>query len=374
MLETIIKKYLFEAREFKAVVKKADIRSYNDAKAAGALYAFDVVYTIRMGKDALPTETEIMDSLSNIISANPSVGASSKYAKSAHKYVLSNNLKDSERRMKLNVWIIPANVANNTDPEAVNVSATYPYKIGVSQLISFKNLNTADQTKYKNINKGAPVTAADNIIIDPTPIEKKADLNPPDVVEKGVATRNLFIKADPLPTDEKGAKVKITYPYTTENGNVLYTMADTDDYIYTIMDGAWRTMRKKDFEAGKAGNGILITDRNVNLKLNQKFGKDADIDGVSKIANVNDVVQFDRNIGETVILYWYNSKTGRFVQSTDKNGDGVRYKINDAADLNVIYQGVSLTNPNYTLIKLPTSAGGKSILYFAETKDIKPVK
>jgi hypothetical protein len=34
MLETIIKKYLFEAREFKAVVKKADIRSYNDAKAA----------------------------------------------------------------------------------------------------------------------------------------------------------------------------------------------------------------------------------------------------------------------------------------------------------------------------------------------------
>ena len=346
MLENIIKKYLFEARGFNAVVKKADTRSYNDAMAADAVYAFDVVYKIRMGKDALPTEKEIMESVSSIISANPSVGASSKYAKGENKYVLSNNLKDSERRMKWNVWIIPANIANSIDLDAVNVSATYPYKIGSSILIPFNKLKVDEQTKYKNINKGAPVTAADNIIIDPTPIEKKADLNPPDVVEKGVATRNLFIKADPLPTDEKGAKVKITYPYTADNGNVLYTMADTDDYIYTIMDGAWRTMRKKDFEAGKAGNGILITDRNVNLKLNQKFGKDADIDGVSKIANVNDVVQFDRNIGETVILYWYNSKTGRFVQSTDKNGDGVRYKINDAADLNVIYQGVSSTNPN----------------------------
>jgi len=366
MLESIIKKYLFEAREFKAVVKKADTRSYDDAMAAGALYAFDVVYKIAMGKDALPTEKEIMDSLSNIISANPSVGASSKYAKSEHKYVLSNNLKDSERRMKWNVWIIPGNVANDTDSDAVNVSATYPYKIGVSQLISFKNLKTTEQTKYKNINKGAPVTASADVVAEPTAV-----VNDPVPVtasiESGVAPENLFKIKSTDPTGSSTIPSKITYPYTADNGNVIYTMSPSDPYIYTYMNDTWRTMKKKDFEARKASSGILITDPKTNSILNKQFEKDANLYGTGKIAEVNDMVQFTKE-GKAYRLYWWNGKKhvwaggATFTPEKGKN------------EMNVIYLGPSTSNPNYTLIKFPEKPGQKSIQYFVETKDLKPIK
>lgn len=363
MLENIIKKYLFEARGFNAVVKKADTRSYNDAMAADAVYAFDVVYKIRMGKDALPTEKEIMESVSSIISANPSVGASSKYAKGENKYVLSNNLKDSEKRMKWNVWIIPAALATDIDSDEVNVSASYPYKIGSSRLIPFKKLKVDEQTKYKNINKGAPVTAADDVIIDPTPIEKKADPNPPDVVEKGIAADDLFKKIE---SDPNVSPTKFTYPYTAQNGNVIYTMSDGDDYIYTYMNNVWKTMLKKDFESGKASSGILITDPNTNSTLNQKFGKDANINGISKIANRNDVVQFTKE-GKAVKLYWWNGTKHVWA-------NGQIFTPGNENELNVIYLGPSTTNPNYSLIQFPGGAGQKSIQYFVETKDIKPVK
>ena len=368
MLESIIKKYLFEAREFKSVVKKADTRSYDDAMAAGALYAFDVVYKIRMGKDALPTEKEIMDSLSNIISANPSVGASSKYAKSKHTYVLSNNLKDSERRMKWNVWIIPGNVANDIDSDAVNVSATYPYKIGVSHLISFKNLNTTEQTKYKNINKGAPVTASADAVTEPTAV-----VNDPvpvtTSIESGVAPENLFKIKSTDPAQSSTIPSKITYPYTAVDGNVIYTMSLSDPYIYTYMNDTWRTMKKKDFEARKASSGILITDPKTNSRLNTEFDKAANIYGIGSDIKINDTLQFKRKVGDAVDLYWWSGKSG-FAEVKNKQGVKQWFKINTPAELNVIYKGPSAPDPSYTGITFPTETDQRSIKFYVKTQDI----
>jgi hypothetical protein len=299
MLESIIKKYLLESRRFKATVQAMKpVSEFDQARKDGAIYAFEVVYTIKLGKDPLPTETDVLNTLPGIISADSTVGAYSKYAKAENKYVLSVNLKDSERRMKWNVWIVPStkkiksttSVAAdpNTDkPKAgrdlapedlpeVPVTARR-YTIGASTLVQFKQLTPDEQAKYKNMNEGQPFTAAD---IKAAPVdqpEEKEIINKPEV-EKGVAIQNLFASPTSNATISTQETEKITTPYLyyqQPDGNNLYTMSYTDPYLYTYMDNAWYTINKLAWNSKKDTTPIRIKNVAAIAKLNATFEKTA---------------------------------------------------------------------------------------------------
>jgi hypothetical protein len=385
MLKNIIKKYLFESRRFKAVVKKADSKSFNSALDAGAVYAFDVVYTIKWGRDPLPTEKDVMDTLDDIISADGMVGASSKYAVAENKYVLSNNLKDSERRMKWNVWIVPAvkRVKTSTAVEEpvttgeqlpeIPVTATR-YSIGKSTLVQFKRLNATEQIKYKEINNGAPVTPTDNNVITTTSsATPKSDTSisaeETPAIETGVPIQNLFKQPEPVANlDSPNNPSKITYPVTAQDGNMIYTMSDTDPYVYTLMDNKWRTIRKADYEAGKSSAGTIISNRNAINKLNTQFNKNADLT-VKPIAPIGSKVRFNKT-GVRYYLYWFTGK--KIVNALDAKKGEQWYQANNENERIVTYLGPSTTDPNYSKIGIP--AGGKTLTYFVKTNDIESIK
>lgn len=392
MLENIIKKYLFESRRFTAIVQKMRPESeFDKARKAGAIYAFEVVYKIKLGKDPLPSEKDVMNTLDDIISADGVVGASSQYAVAGNKYVLSTDLKDAKRRMKWNVWIVPSvkKVKSTTVTSEPNQKPPVPgkdlqpveidevpivasrYTIGASMLVQFKQLNAAEQAKYKDINEGQPFTPADNNVNQP---EEKEIINKP-AVEKGVPIQNLFAppKADPT-ASTTGTLEKPTYPYQQPDGNVLETMGDTDPYIYTYMDNAWYTMNKKAWESGTNPKPILIKNAAAIAKLNATFAKTAVVPtatvapaGVSYKAG--DKVQFIKT-GVDYYLYWFDGKKIVNLKGPKKT-DAYFTPINDNERI-VTYLGPSTTDPNYSKIAIP--AGGKTLTYFVKTKDIQPVK
>lgn len=396
MLENIIKTYLFESRRFTATVQKTRPESeFNKALDAGAIYAFEVVYKIKLGKDPLPSEKDVMNTLDDIISADGVVGASSKFAVASNKYVLGTDLKDVERRMKWNVWIVPSvkKVKSTTVTSDPNQKTPVPgkdlqpveidevpvvasrYTIGASTLVQFKQLNAAEQAKYKDINEGQPFTAASNkpaAVIDQP--EEKEIINKP-AVEKGVPIQNLFAppKADPTASTTETPK-KPTYPYQQLDGNVLETMSDSDPYIYTYMDNAWYTMNKKAWESGTNPKPILIKNAEAIAKLNKEFAKTAVVQTATPVVSYkpNEQVRlkFDKN--KAVYLKWF--KNGKFESPKykDKNGnlvDGAFYYTNTGDD-NATFKSLATTDPNYARILL--AADGK--LWFVRLQDIKPAK
>lgn len=394
MLENIIKKYLFESRRFTAIVQKTRPESeFKKAQEAGAIYAFEVVYKIKLGKDPLPTEKDVMNTLDDIISADGVVGASSKYAVAENKYVLGTDLKDAERRMKWNVWIVPSvkKVKSTTVTSEPNQKPPVPgkdiqpveidevpivasrYTIGASTLVQFKQLNSAEQAKYKDINEGQPFTPADN---KPTAVvdqpEEKEIINKP-AVEKGVPIQNLFAppKADPT-TSTTGTPEKPTYPYQQPDGNVLETMGDTDPYIYTYMDNAWYTMNKKAWESGTNPKPILIKNAAAIAKLNKEFGKTAVVPtatvapaGVSYKAG--DRLQFKEYDVEYPLYYLSNGKIKQPVNT--KTGKNRIFKVdkNNQNELFITY--VKPYGSKSSFIKL--SDGHQWIVH---NSNIKPVK
>jgi len=392
MLESIIKKYLLESRRFKATVQAMKpVSEFDQALADGAIYAFEVVYTIKLGKDPLPTETDVLNTLPGIISADSTVGAYSKYAKAENKYVLGVNLKDSERRMKWNVWIVPSTkkiksttgvaADPNTDkpkagrdiaPEEIPelpVNARR-YTIGASTLVQFKQLTPDEQAKYKNMNEGQPFTAAD---IKAAPVdqpEEKEIINKP-VVEKGVPIQNLFA---PPKTDPTGTSEKRTYPYQQPDGNVLETMGDTDPYIYTYMDNAWYTMNKKAWESGTKPKPILLKNAEAIAKLNKEFSKTAVVP-TAKVApakasyKAGDKVRFIKT-GMDYYLYWFDGK--QIVNSKGPKKTNSYFRAKTDNDRIVTYLGPSTIDPNYSKIAIP--AGGKTLTYFVKTNDIESIK
>ena len=391
MLENIIKKYLFESRRFTAIVQKMRPESeFDKARKAGAIYAFEVVYKIKLGKDPLPTEKDVMNTLDDIISADGVVGASSKYAVTENKYVLGTDLKDAKRRMKWNVWIVPSvkKVKSTTVTSEPNQKPPVPgkdlqpveidevpivasrYTIGASMLVQFKQLNAAEQAKYKDINEGQPFTPA--AVVDQP--EEKEIINKP-AVEKGVPIQNLFAppKADPT-TSTTGTPEKPTYPYQQPAGNVLVTMSDTDDYIYTYMDNAWYTVNKKAWESGTNPKFILLKNAAAIAKLNATFAKTAVVPtatvapaGVSYKAG--DKVQFIKT-GVDYYLYWFDGK--KIVNLKGPKKTDAYFTPFDDNERIVTYLGPSTTDPNYSKIAIP--AGGKTLTYFVKTKDIQLVK
>ncbi|CAB4155198.1 hypothetical protein UFOVP1307_20 [uncultured Caudovirales phage] len=297
MLENIIKKYLFESRRFTAIVQKTRPESeFKKAQEAGAIYAFEVVYKIKLGKDPLPTEKDVMNTLDDIISADGVVGASSKYAVAENKYVLGTDLKDAKRRMKWNVWIVPSikKVKSTTVTSNPNQKPPVPgkdlqpveidevpvvasrYTIGASTLVQFKQLNAAEQAKYKDINEGQPFTPADNkpaAVVDQP--EEKEIINKP-VVEKGVPIQNLFASPTSDVTTQETENITTPHIYHQQpDGNVLYTMSTGDPYIYTYMDNAWYTMNKLAWKSSKDTKPILIKNAAAIAKLNATFAKTA---------------------------------------------------------------------------------------------------
>lgn len=389
MLENIIKKYLFESRRFTAIVQKTRPESeFDKALNAGAIYAFEVVYKIKWGRDPLPTEKDVMDTLDDIISADGVVGASSKYAVAENKYVLSNNLKDSDRRMKWNVWIVPATKRVKTTTaveEPVTAGEQLPelpvtatrYSIGKSTLVQFKRLNASEQIKYKDINEGQPFTPADNktsTAVDQP--EEKEIINKPEV-EKGIPIEKLFTP----PTSEVTASTpekeesKVPYLYNQQpNGNNLYTMSTSDPYLYTYQDNAWYTINKLAWKSGTNTKPILIKNADAIAKLNATFAKPAVVPTATvapagTVYKAGDKVQFIKT-GVDYYLYWFNGKKIVNVKGPKKTNSYFT-PINDNERV-VTYLGPSTTDPNYSKIAIP--AGGKTLTYFVKTKDIQPIK
>jgi hypothetical protein len=394
MLESIIKKYIFESRRFTATVQAMKpVSEFNQALADGAIYAFEVVYKIKLGKDPLPTETDVLNTLPGIISADGTVGAYSKYAKAENKYVLSTNLKDAERRMKWNVWIVPSTrKIKSTTSVAADPNTDKPkagrdiapedlpelpvtarrYTIGASTLVQFKQLSPTEQVKYKNINEGQIFTPADVKAAPADQPEEKEIINKP-AVEKGVPIQNLFAppKADPT-TSTTGTPEKPTYPYQQPDGNVLETMGDTDPYIYTYMDNAWYTMNKKAWESGTNPKPILIKNAAAIAKLNKEFGKTAVVPtatvapaGVSYKAG--DRLQFKEYDVEYPLYYLSNGKIKQPVNT--KTGKNRIFKVdkNNQNELFITY--VKPYGSKSSFIKLSDGT-----MWIVHNSDIKPIK
>jgi hypothetical protein len=365
------------------------VGEFDQALADGAIYAFEVVYTIKLGKDPLPTETDVLNTLPGIISADSTVGAYSKYAKAENKYVLSVNLKDSERRMKWNVWIVPSTkkiksttgvaADPNTDkpkagrdiaPEEIPelpVTARR-YTIGASTLVQFKQLSPAEQTKYKNMNEGQSFTAADIKAASVDQPEEKEIINKPEV-EKGVPIQNLFA---PPKTDPTGTSEKRTYPYQQPDGNVLQTMGDTDPYIYTYMDNAWYTMNKKAWESGTNPKPILLKNAEAIAKLNKEFSKTAVVPTatVAPVAvsyKTGDKLQFKQYDVDYPIYYLSNGKIKQPVNTKTGNVTVARISKNNPDELFVTYVKPYGSKSSY--VKLSDGT-----MWIVHNSDIKPIK
>lgn len=50
-------------------------------------------------------------------------------------------------------------------------------------------------------------------------------------------------------TTDTDTSTKIIYPYTLQSGNIVYTMSDSDQWVYTLVNSDWYTMKKLDFES-----------------------------------------------------------------------------------------------------------------------------
>jgi hypothetical protein len=334
-----------------------------------------------------------MNTLDDIISADGVVGASSKYAVAENKYVLGTDLKDAERRMKWNVWIVPSvkKVKSTTVTSEPNQKPPVPgkdiqpveidevpivasrYTIGASQLVQFKQLNAAEQAKYKDINEGQPFTPADNkpaAVVD-QPDEKEIISKP--AVEKGVPIQNLFAppKADPA-TSATGTPEKPTYPYQQPAGNVLVTMSDTDPYIYTYMDNEWYTVNKKAWESGTNPKFILIKNAAAIAKLNATFAKTAVVP-TAPVApakasyKAGDKLQFKEYDVQYPIYYLVNGKIKQPIDGTTGKPVAAMATKKNLNDIFITY--IRPYGSKNSFVKLSDDNQ-----WIVHNSDIKPVK
>jgi len=273
ILEQIIRHILLEQRTV-AKIKQISNKEWATAKAAGAVHAYAVKVkgTSNSAEIKELVQAATLASVGGETDDSVSVGGSSKYATEKYEYVMSD--PKSEKRQRINVWIMPALAHTSKDDEdGFTVTANKQFRIGQSVLtLSILSLvseynERAELFKKPKINnlKTSEDTEEDQ--------SKKSDPNS----TTGQDTDNPFLKK----SEPADATKKITYPYeweTKERGLVdVYTLNDADTNVYTFndKDQKWYQMNKTEFEQRyNTGKEITteifeVSDPDLIAKLNK---------------------------------------------------------------------------------------------------------
>ena len=266
ILEQIIRHILLEQRTV-AKIKQISNKEWAAAKAAGAVHAY-AVKVKGTSNSAEIKELVLAATLASVggeTDDSVSVGQTSKYATDKYVYVMSN--PKSEKRQRINVWIIPKPIKPITtdDGDGIVVQGYSTNKIGRAHLL------TVDE--YNKYYPKAPITNLKTSEDTEEDQSKKSDPNS----TTGQDTDNPFLKKSE-PVD---ATKKITYPYewkTKYRGFVdVYTLNDADTNVYTFddEDQKWYQMNKTEFEQQhNTGKEITteifeVSDPDLIAKLNK---------------------------------------------------------------------------------------------------------
>lgn len=308
VLEHIIKQFLFEQRQYTAVVKRAPGSTVAKSKEAGAEYAFFVRFRFKPGSGVIPTDDQLYTELANIVSENSSVGKSSKYANGKYVYAVSNRLKESDNRLLFNIWIYNKTVWDSVTAlrdttasdgyDVVIMSGPSPHRIGNSPLRPIHNEFVAFDRHSPEQKKELAMLQT----INTTPVSQEtADLGS----NVNIQQPEIEMPADDIivPSDEeeiaaeKTVENKIEYPYTGKDGKVFYTTAPSDDWVYTYANNIWYGMKKPEFEQYRTAGGI--SPRYAEIK-----NKTA-INTLNKLANITPVT-VKQKVSDTQVI---NTKT-----------------------------------------------------------------
>jgi len=116
----------------------------------------------------------------------------------------------------------------------------------------------------------------------------------------------------------------VTYPATANDGTIIYTMSDTDKYVYWAENGAWYTGSKTQYETSTA-NGKRITKQVAINKLNTKFPDaiknapaPAQTQTTTEISDYQpgDRVKFKAALGTKIPILYYNNRTKQYFEDT----------------------------------------------------------
>lgn len=277
LLENVIRTALFEAPTTKAKLRSMDAADFQVAKRAGAVFAY---YAIVKG---VKDETALLNAVAGATLGSQDsdtrvgVGASGPYSNGKFIYVV--NTDDIDRKNVAAVWIMPAL------PKPVNKDSGIPksdiqtepevivpfsgLRIGRSEMISNKSYMKRAELALKN-DGSIKVVDVSQMPANKTGLEKAIDKLPSRDKEEPAAVTTTATTAT---STANTATQSITYPHNVD-GSKVYTMSDTDPYVYTKIGNTWKYTDKKAFEATPM---LKLFDRNLPpqgiTNIEKKIGK-----------------------------------------------------------------------------------------------------
>ena len=269
ILEQIIHQVLLEQRPV-ASIKQISNKEWSKAKAAGAVYAYSVKVKRVSNLNQIPkyviaaTLTSIGEETDDVVS----VGEDSKYATEDYVYVMSDP-DDSRRNQKVLVYILPNPfkdfLRNGRKEDNIHVKLSSYGHIGSALFM--------DQSQY-NGNLMAAQLPQKELQID---IDKEIPNDSADQSNISKTTDSSVITPEPSLTSEPEAKKVFTYPYefTNKDGKefTIYTLNDTDPFVYIFTDNNYWKTDKNEFEASKPNPvSMRVTDEATINKLNTLTG------------------------------------------------------------------------------------------------------
>jgi hypothetical protein len=350
-LEQIIRGYLTEASVSiiaKCIIAPEKIRA--QAKSVGAEEAFISKLVVR-GRN-MPSEQQLYDNAINAISMHSQIGKNSKYANGNYVYVLSKDMRDSEKNFVYTGFIFSeATYDKLTSPESQTgkpdtvITATSTYHVGSSRLVTSKSFD-----QIVNSSAGGEVKAVEDVLNKTTATATTTS----DAIDMTADTTNDVATAG----DETSTNSTITYPWT-DNGITYYTMSDTDPWVYAIDNGEWWTQKKSDFEAGKSGGTNISRNSAAVNKLNKAF---PDAGGASTDTSSNTDGNIEDEIPADIDTVELAADVKAEKEAVEKVPGVVKGKLKNKFTLSI------KSNPSGTAIQYFDLKPGSDLIFNPKTK------
>ena len=338
LLEQLIKTALFEQSNDEVVLRTdlfptANVRKTiispmsksqrNDVVENGGITGFNITIKYRGAHPDSNTE-EIINYINKQLSANPSVGTTSKFQVwdkteeiSRYMYILGNDISKSKRVLKINVWVLlfsplmqlaqqidqlNNNTRNQEQITSVQESMigripVYTYNDAVKWISMLKTQATKLDLKLNDkqlkraiefptlaiINKQELDQELDEPVVS-TKIDTKIQTQP----DNSTTTPSVIIAPTQVLDPETADPIKPKYPTKSDSGETIVTMSDTDPYVYVKRKNAsndvWYTMKKSTYENG---GSIVLTPIKFNKAVYDKLDNQLPADTI---------IQTDKNI------------------------------------------------------------------------------
>jgi hypothetical protein len=256
ILEQIIRQVLLEQRTV-AKIKQISAQEEMLAKSKGAVQAYAVL--VKGTNNTLEIQDLVLSATLASVGAETesveSVGVRSKYANDKYVYVMSDPDSTSKKRQRILVYILPNPFKNWKGRPEDNL----PW-----QLIHTGTIGDASLMTLTDYNNNLEVTKSSN---------QKLNIDVPDEPDEPIKNKDAE-------DDDNIVKPEVkvfTYPYkfTNKDGKefTIYTLNDTDPYVYTFTDNSYWKTDKKEFEASKPNpTSTQVTDEATINKLNTLTG------------------------------------------------------------------------------------------------------